>query len=191
MNQNCDPYAVEQATLRARLLSASAGFPPDAVDDLRQELLLDFLRRAPRFDEARGEWSGFVRGVMRNRAATLVVQRRRTQNEVLAGDLVAQDSENQDDSVLENLRPCDATAELDVAIDVRLVVRQLPDRLQRLASLLAEMPVHDVCLVMGKSRSRIYQMIGQLRVAFMGAGLGRNRAQRTTQSGAAPSGRTA
>jgi hypothetical protein len=71
------------------------------------------------------------------------------------------------------------------------VVRQLPDRLQRLASLLAEMPVHDVCLVMGKSRSRIYQMIGQLRVAFMGAGLGRNRAQRTTQSGAAPSGRTA
>ena len=188
MNPNCDSYAVEQATLRARLLSASAGFPPDEVDDLRQELLLDFLRRAPRFDETRGEWPGFVRGVMRNRAATLVVQRRRTQHEVLAGDLVNPDSENQDDSVLESLRPSDATAELDVSVDVRLVVRQLPDRLQRLASLLAEMPVHDVCLVMGKSRSRVYQMIRQLRVAFIRAGLRPNRAQKTAQSGAAPNG---
>jgi len=158
MNAGAESYIIEQAGLRARLLAATAGFLPDEVDDARQDLLLDCLRRSARYDSARGDWDGFVRGVMRNHAAVLVARRcRRVRREVLAGDLVDPGSEIPEEAFFESLRPCDARAELDAPIDVRRALRQLPCQLQRLASLLGEMPIHDVCLRMGKSRSRVYQ----------------------------------
>ena len=172
MTTPLDSYAVERATLHARLLAATAGFRWDDFGDLRQELLLDYLRRSPKFDEARGEWGGFVRGVMRNQAATLIVRRhRRARHEVLAGDLVDPDAEAGENTVLDGGGKDDVATRLDLSIDVRRVLQTLPVRLQRLACLLAEMPVSEACLVTGKSRSRIYQMIRQLRAAFVEAGL--------------------
>ncbi len=49
-----ESYLIEQASLRARLLGASAGCRPDAVEDARQELLLDFLKRSLKFNSERG-----------------------------------------------------------------------------------------------------------------------------------------
>ena len=186
MTTPLDSYAVERATLHARLLAATAGFRWDDFGDLRQELLLDCLRRSPKFDAARGEWGGFVRGVMRNQAATLIVRRhRRARHEVLAGDLVDPDSEAGESTVFEGVCKSDVTA-LHLSIDVRRVLRKLPVRLQRLACLLAELPVNEVCLVTGKSRSRIYQMIRQLRTAFVQAGLTPGALRKTPRSQSAP-----
>ncbi|MBI3681129.1 MAG: sigma-70 family RNA polymerase sigma factor [Acidobacteria bacterium] len=187
MNANLDSYVIEQATLRARLLAATAGFPPDDLDDLRQELLLDYLRRKPRFDETRGEPDGFARGVMRNQAAALVKKRcRRARHEILAGDLFEPDSENAADAVFRGVHQRDLTTHLDVSLDVQRVLRQLPVHLQRVAYLLAELPVSEVCLVIGKSRSRAYQMIRQLRVAFVRAGLNPNTLRRTPRPHRSP-----
>jgi RNA polymerase sigma-70 factor (ECF subfamily) len=183
MTARFDSYAVEQATMRARLIVATSNFRSDDVDDLRQELLLDCLRRSPKFDEARGEWGGFVRGVMRNQAAALIVRRhRRTRHEVLAGDLVAPDSEAGESAVFDGFCQHDMTALLDLSIDVRSVLRKLPIRLQRLACLLAELPVNEVCLATGKSRSRVYQMIRQLRTAFLEAGFAPSSLRKTSRS---------
>lgn len=44
-------YITEQALLRAKLLSLTAGFSADEVDDAQQDLLLDYLRRSARFDQ--------------------------------------------------------------------------------------------------------------------------------------------
>ena len=187
MTAHFDLYVVERATLHARLVAATAGFRWDDIDDLKQELLLDCLRRSPKFDAARGEWGGFVRGVMRNQAAALIVRRhRRTRHEVLAGDLVAPDSEAGESAVFDGICQHDMTALLDLSIDVWSVLRKLPIRLQRLACLLAELPVSEVCLVTGKSRSRIYQMIRQLRTAFVQAGLTPGALRKTPRSQSAP-----
>ena len=187
MNANLDSYVIEHATLRARLLAATAGFPPDDLDDLKQELLLDYLRRSPRFDERRGERGAFVRGVMRNQAAVLVVRRhRRVRHEVLAGDLVDSESEGPDGEVFGDGCRRDEGASLDVSIDVRRVVSQLPGHLQTLACLLTESSVGEIVLATGKSRSRIYQMIRQLREAFVRVGLNPNTLRRRPRRRCAP-----
>ena len=72
-----DPYIFQQASCRASLLVTSAGFRSDDWEDLKQEMVLDVLRRSPKFDPARGDWQGFVRGVVRNHAAVLVMRERR------------------------------------------------------------------------------------------------------------------
>lgn len=172
MNAAVDPYAIEHASLRARLLSITAGFPPDAIEDARQDLLLDYLRRLPKYDGARGGRDGFVRGVMRNHATVLITRRhRRVRWETLAGDLPASDGDNPGE-FLETIASDDAGARLDIRLDVQRVLRQLPDPLQRLAYLLPHLQIAEVCSTLGKSRSRVYQMIRQIRSAFIDADLG-------------------
>jgi hypothetical protein len=65
------PYLLQQTALRASLLQTSFGFAADEWDDLRQDLALDCLRRLPKFDSSRGNWQGFVRGVVRHHACVL------------------------------------------------------------------------------------------------------------------------
>jgi hypothetical protein len=45
--------------------------------NLTKSMFLDLLQRLPRFRPERGDWQGFVRGVMRNRAATLAAEQER------------------------------------------------------------------------------------------------------------------
>ena len=68
------PYLLQQTALRASLLQTSFGFAADDWDDLRQDLALDCLRRLPRFDGSRGNWKGFVHGVVRNHACVLAAR---------------------------------------------------------------------------------------------------------------------
>jgi hypothetical protein len=171
MNATVDPYVIEHASLRARLLSATAGFPADAIEDARQDLLLDYLRRSPKYDSTRGDRDGFVRGVMRNHATVLIARRaRRVRHEVLAGDLREPDLDSPTD-VLEIVHCGDPTIGLHLSLDVQRVLVQLPRHLQSLASLLPDMPIGEICLAISKSRSRAYQMIRQIRTALVEAGL--------------------
>jgi len=187
MNATAESYIIGQASLRARLLCATAGFRPDEIDDARQELLLDYLRRLPKFDSGRGDWDGFVRGVMRNQTAVLVARRhRRVRHEVLAGDLGDSESEGPDGEVFGDGCRRDEWAGLDASIDVRRVVRRLPGHLQTLAYLLTESSISEIILATGRSRSTIYKLRRQLREAFVRAGLNPHTMRRTRQPRCAP-----
>jgi hypothetical protein len=168
-----DPYVLQQASCRASLLVRTAGFPVHEFDDLFQELLLDLLLRSCKFNPARGEWPAFVRGVTRHQASVLFKRRnRRAQWEILASDLLAGDgSEDDGENLLEDLLPGDGTDALLFSIDVRRVLGELPPQLQLLAGLLIEVPVGEIPLTIGKSRSRVHQLIRKLREAFASAGL--------------------
>ncbi len=72
-----DPYVFRQASLCASHLVRKCRFAVDAWEDLRQEMVLDLLRRLPRFRPERGDWHGFVRGVMRHRSTLLAADERR------------------------------------------------------------------------------------------------------------------
>ena len=67
-----DSFVIQQAEIRASRLIGSHGFTRDHWDDLRQDLLLDYLERLPQFDGGRGDLRGFMFGVVRHRAAQLV-----------------------------------------------------------------------------------------------------------------------
>jgi DNA-directed RNA polymerase specialized sigma24 family protein len=176
-----DPYVLQQASCRASLLVATAGFTRDDWEDVRQEMVFDCLRRARKFDSSRGEWGGFVRGVMRNQAVALVSRRcRRTRHEVLAADLARPDG---DAELVEAFWRQDPRNDFDVSIDVRRVLQELPIHLQHLAHLLTELSVQEAGLAIGKSRSRVYQMTRQLRDAFVQAGFRRPGCPRKSAAG--------
>ena len=172
MNPLLDPYALKQASYQASRLVASSAFRPDDWEDIRQELLLDFVRRAPKFDSSRGEWGGFVRGVMQNHAAVLFTRRyRRARHEVLESDLAYSDAQDEQTS-FETVLQQDPTRELELSVAVRGILAQLPDHHRRVALLAAELSVTEVQMATGRSRTGVYHIIGQVRQAFVDAGIG-------------------
>src|SRR5271157_347960 len=120
------PYLLQQTALRASLLRASFGFATDDWDDLRQDLALDCLRRLPRFDESRGNWKGFVHGVVRNHACVLASrqnQRRQFQPLEFDGDPELPDGRltgNADEAPAEDFRPL-----LELGLDTEPVLAGL------------------------------------------------------------------
>ncbi len=157
-----DPFVVQQAEIRASRMVGNYGFTTDDWEDLRQDIMLDYLERLPRFDVSRGDLRGFGYGVVRNRAAKLAARQRR-----VAARLDLEWDEHRTEPALLS-RP---DADLDIRIDVQKVVARLPHHLRLLAQQLSEMSLGEVCRHTGKSRSRIYQWIRQIRAAFVEAGL--------------------
>jgi DNA-directed RNA polymerase specialized sigma24 family protein len=128
-----DPYILQQASGRARMLVATAGFRPDDWEDLRQEVALDCLRRSSKFDPARGDWHCFVRVLVRHHAAVLVMRERRRAPEILSEDLMnREDSDAESLDVLDKHSSTGAVDALNLSLDVRRVVESLPTRLQSL-----------------------------------------------------------
>ncbi|NUN01318.1 MAG: sigma-70 family RNA polymerase sigma factor [Bryobacteraceae bacterium] len=150
-----DPFVLQQAEIRASQLVAGSGFTRDDWEDLRQDLLLDYLERLPLFDSRRGKPRGFMFGVVRNRAARLAAQRRRAACRVVA------DLPSRPHAVLDH----------DLRLDVAAAVARLPEHLRVVAELLLERTPHEVAHAIGKSRSRVYQMIGEIRAAFEQTGV--------------------
>jgi RNA polymerase sigma-70 factor, ECF subfamily len=165
-----DPYVLQQASCRASLLVSRSGFPRDEWEDLRQEMVLDCLERSPRFDPDRGDWRGFVRGVVRNHSCLLA--RRESQRirfETLDLGCEEPDAENLPSSC--DVATDDPTPSLALSADVQRVVAALPDHLQTLASELSEMTVAEIAAKRGRSTQWIYQLLKRLRRAFVQAGV--------------------
>jgi RNA polymerase sigma-70 factor (ECF subfamily) len=151
-----DPFVVQQAEIRASRLVTASGFPRDDWEDLRQELLLDYLERLPQFDPNRGDARGFMFGVVRHRAARMAVQRtRRVRAE----------------ASLRESRTTAVAPELDLSLDVAAAVNRLPAHLRALAIALQDLTPSEVAHVMGRSRTRVHQLIQQIRAAFVEAGV--------------------
>jgi hypothetical protein len=60
---------------------------------------------------------------------------------------------------------------VDQRIDVRRAIDRLPPSLKRVALDLESMNVPEICAGRQKSRSRVYQMLGEIRDSFTGQGL--------------------
>ena len=67
-----DPYAVEIIRLKARQLVGQAGFTASDRDDLEQELILDLLRRLPKYDPSRAKRNTFIARVVEHKIANLI-----------------------------------------------------------------------------------------------------------------------
>ena len=154
-----DPFIIQQAEICASRMVGNYGFSPDDWEDLRQELVLEYLERLPLFDPSRGDLRGFGYGVVRNRAVKLAVRRcRAVANQEADGRRV--------DRALSRM-----DAELEARIAVQAVVSRLPNHLQDLARQLSEMRIGEICRKTGKSRRRIHQLVRQIRDAFVEYGV--------------------
>ena len=157
-----DPFVIQQAEIRASRLIGSHGFTRDDWDDLRQDLLLDYLERLPQFDAGRGDLRGFMFGVVRHRAAQLAARQQRRAQFAPHGCTESGGSRR---------RPAAVNVDYDLRLDINAAILRLPERLRVLAQLLSERTPGEVSRLTGRSRSRIYQLIREIRAAFEEAGV--------------------
>jgi RNA polymerase sigma-70 factor (ECF subfamily) len=148
------------------------GFSRDDWDDLRQELVLDCIQRAPRFNPLRGDWRAFVRGVIRNQSAALVQRESlRIHCESLSGGDGGDFDEDDDPPTTTEPASDDPSDALALSADVQRVVETLPPNLRTLARDLMGMTVAEAAAKRGTSTQWIYQLVKRLRKAFVDAGV--------------------
>jgi len=167
-----DPYILEQASYRARLLVFRSGLQRDDWEDLRQEMVLDCLERLPRFNSRRGSFHAFVRGVIRNESAALTWREcRRAHSQVLPE--MPEEHELDADGPFPVPEPAsaDPSNQLALSADVQRVIATLPERLRTLALDLTEMTVPEIAAKWGTSTQWIYEKRKKLRKKFVEAGV--------------------
>lgn len=167
-------HVLRTAEVRASLLVTNSKYTRDEWEDVRQELIVDLLRRSPKFDPNRGEWEAFVRRVIRNHSTVL---RQRKCREVVSPMSVefiqaraTEAGPSPTAALTSNLR-CESPIDLDVKLDLQRAISSMPIPLQTLARQLSQMNVTEVCRSIGRSRSRVYQMIRQIRTLLVSAGI--------------------
>ena len=174
-----DPYVVRRATQQAWALVRTAGFRSNEWEDLRQELLLDLLRRAPQYNPSLSEWWAFVRGVMWNHATVLAARKRRfTEREVFLEDLSVHERRRVDSRLgMHNMR-----TEPESRVDIRRVVSGLPPPIKEIVELLPDYSIPEICEKTGTSRSHVYRTRDLARDHFTRLGLRRTRTRRSVRS---------
>jgi RNA polymerase sigma-70 factor (ECF subfamily) len=155
-----DPFVIQQAEIGASRLVRRPGFTRHDWDDLRQDLILDYLERLPRFDRTRGDLRGFMFGVVRHRTAQIAAQQRRRAR--LDSSLGAWSGTQPRRGQLLNY---------DLRLDVVTAMSRLPEHLRAVAQLLMERTPGEVARITGKSRSRVYQLIKEIRQSFLDSGV--------------------
>ncbi|MBF0354930.1 MAG: sigma-70 family RNA polymerase sigma factor [Alphaproteobacteria bacterium] len=160
----------------ARRIGRSLRLPPSDIHDIRQELLLELVRRAPRFD-GQAPWPAFARMVIRHAGQDTADRWVRHQRR-LGGSLedIEQCSEGDGLSAWWAGGVSGASA-IHLRLDLQRFLESLPAGLRRLCHLLADEDRADALAGSGFSRSEFFRQLLELRMrlrAFGIAPLGRS-----------------
>jgi len=149
--------SLAQATRRARSLRRRAGASAAEEEDFRQDILVDLVARADRFDPDRGSWPAFVCVVTGHAAATIARRRRRETIELPAGD---------DDFI----DPRSVT--IDLAIDLARIIDRSPEPVRAVVALIAE-EGDAACAGRAStlSRASFYRTLSDFRRALRAQGI--------------------
>ena len=159
-DQTALAIAMSAANSRAGRLARQVMDPARDSDDYRQDILLDLLQRAHRFDVERGSWGAFVTVVTRNAATTIRARCARP----LAADC------DVDGLMLEPHGHVERA--VVTMIDARTLQRRLPASLgDVLATLMETASVTDAQAISGQPAASFYRALRQLRLRLVAAGL--------------------
>lgn len=172
---------LDEADAAAARLRRRLGLPRTDLDDLRQDLLLDLIRRLPAFDAKRGSIGAFAGIVLRNQAsriATRVARERRA----TGGRMLSLDERGADGtSIAERLGETDSLSAwhghcvaLEAAIDARLDLARalgaLHARDRSLCAAATQCPVRVLAERGLGSRATLYRRLHELRCALAAHG---------------------
>ena len=181
-----DPYAAGLIRFKARRLVGQAGFTASDREDIEQELILDLLRRLPKYNPKRAQLNTFIARVVEHRLASLIEAQkagirdyrrcRCSLNECFEdadGRSVERvDTFDQEDYLLRTGAQSRPSEELNrLAIDVAAVLETLPPELRELCRRLKAETVTEISRDTGVPRGTIYESIKKLREIFEDAGL--------------------
>ena len=181
-----DPYAVGLIKYKARRLIGQAGFTASDRKDIEQELILDLLRRLPKYDPKRAQHNTFIARVVEHKIATLIEARKAGIRDYRRCRCSLNDRfEDEDGRSVERVetldqedyllctgaqsRPSDELSAL--AIDVAVVLETLPPELRELCRRLMRNSITEVSRTTGIPRSTLYELIHKVCAVFEDAGL--------------------
>lgn len=152
--------AIIAAQHRGQGLARRIADPARDREDHRQDILLDLILRADRFDPARGSWGAFVTVVTRHAALTILQRHARS---VAIAVLVDKESLAQ---------PRDVEAAAILALDAKAAQQRLPAPLLNILAQVAETgTVTDAQRMSGQPAASFYRALRQLRLRLVAAGL--------------------
>ena len=181
-------YALTLVHHKARQIVGKAGYTQSDVEDIEQDLILDLLERLPKFDAAKAKYSTFVTrlverkisNLLRDRLAEMRDHRREVcslNDEIDIGDdepVQRSATISQDEYDLRTgkyNRPAEERA--DLALDVTMLLEDLPAELRAVAEKLMTNTITEVAQQLGMPRSTFYDTyVAPLRAAFGERGLG-------------------
>ena len=181
-----DSFAINLIRRKARQLVGRAGLSEPKPEDTEQDLVIDLLRRLPRFDPTKATLHTFITRVVEHRVATIIEAQKAGLRDyrLEAGSLDERRPDadgNLDDSppVLdqdEYRREVLASAVRDDDLhalrqDLDKVIAQLPPTLQKLCHRLQTSTVAEISRETGIPRGTLYESINKIRAHFERAGL--------------------
>jgi len=184
--EGIDEYAVQLIKYKARQLVGRVGFTESDRDDLEQELMLDLLRRLPKYNPDRAQRNTFIARVVEHKIATIIESQKagmrdyrlcrcslndRFEDEE-GGSIERMETIDQEDYLRRTGKLSRTADELRaLTIDVRKAMEQLPPELRRLCQRLETETVTEISRETGIPRGTIYESIKKLRAIFEDAGL--------------------
>jgi len=173
---------LNEAAAAARRLHRRLALPPADLDDLRQGLLLDLIRRLPAFDRSRGSIGAFAGLVLRNQASRIAArvarERRGWNGGLLSLDVPAGDGDTLGDQFGEDCglstwhgqrASGEALIERRIDLDRTLGALRAEDRI--LCAAVCISPVRILAERGFGARASLYRRIVELRCALTAYGL--------------------
>jgi RNA polymerase sigma factor (sigma-70 family) len=152
------PVIRRVAGARAATVARTCGLSYDERSDLEQDSALEVWRKLSVFDPSRSSIRTFIERIVANRMVSSVRRLRAEKRRTLPSGWTPHRVQSEGHNV--NLR-----------IDVLRVLNGLEPGQRDLCRMLSEHSPSEVSRRAGVSRSTIYRIIGELRVAFTDAGL--------------------
>ena len=175
-----DPRAVRTVKNKIRSLAGFQGLTRVDLEDLEQELMIDVVCSAHRFDERRGSYGQFLGGVIQRRVALTIKARRAQKRDVartcsLNDPLPGQQRDAGDEFI--DLLSGDSAAQdterdLHTVLDVRRACSLLPPELCDLCAGLVEGTQTSAAKEMGITPRTARRWTRQVRELFLEAGMG-------------------
>jgi len=184
--QGIDDYAVQLIKYKARQLVGRVGFTESDREDLEQEMVLDLLRRLPKFDPKRAGRNTFIARIVEHKVATIIeAQKAGMRDYRLCSCSLNDRLEDEEGRSIERMETIDQedylrrTGKLsrpmselrNLSIDLRSAVQALPPELRELCKRLQTESVTEISRDTGIPRGTIYESIKKLRAIFEDAGL--------------------
>jgi RNA polymerase sigma-70 factor (ECF subfamily) len=184
--EGLDEYAVRLIRRKARQLVGRAGFVEADRHDIEQDMMIDLLRRLPRFDPAIAQRQTFIVRIVEHRVATIIeaqkaglrdfrrcagsLDERRADHDGAAGD--GPPVLDEKEYLRGTLAAVDRELDLHhLRIDLDRVFSDLPVDLRDLCVRLQASPVGGGAGARGGPRGTLYEAIERLRARFERAGL--------------------
>jgi RNA polymerase sigma-70 factor (ECF subfamily) len=146
------------------------GFVEADREDLRQELLLDLVRRLPNYDATKSGARTFAFRLVNNRIASIIRERKAARRDYRRKAERPGDDDSVGELCIDGVQ--DFEIEVGLQIDVRRVCRNLePNLAVVVAHVRDSESLIEVASLLSFSRSTLYKRLGRLRAIFASAGL--------------------